>query len=200
MGRTRREDVRIEHRRTQAAKLHKKGWTQAAIAEELGVSQATISADLKAIREESSESRIGKLDEEITLQLRRTDILLQEAGLAWERSRQPVTTVRIIQRNGHRRVEKTIRQRPGDPRFLQIGFRAIETRCKLQGMGPSVSEQWHQESIDAEVTRRFWGVWNVLVFKRGPRPDVLDEASIRQLVASLGDQGGAARRKLRESS
>ena len=52
MGHTPRKKVQIEYRRTQVAELYLKGWTQAEIARKLGVSQGTISSDLKAIRKE----------------------------------------------------------------------------------------------------------------------------------------------------
>ena len=52
MGRTPRESVRIEQRRQQVAERFLKGAAQAAIARALSVSQATVSADLKAVRRE----------------------------------------------------------------------------------------------------------------------------------------------------
>ncbi len=52
MGRTPQEKFKIEHRRQQVAERYLQGWTQAAIARELAVSQATVSSDLKAIRRE----------------------------------------------------------------------------------------------------------------------------------------------------
>jgi DNA-binding NarL/FixJ family response regulator len=66
MGRTRQEDVRIEQRRRQVGEFYVKGSTQSQIARETGVSQSTVSADLKAIRGEWRESRIRDFDEAVT--------------------------------------------------------------------------------------------------------------------------------------
>ena len=94
MGRTPQEDARIEQRRTQVAELYLKAWTQASIAGELHVCQATISSDLKSLRHEWSESRIRNLDEVREEQLRKSNGLLREAWNAWEQSKEPAKTTR----------------------------------------------------------------------------------------------------------
>ena len=58
MGRTAQEELQIQHRRRQITERYLKGWTQAAIAGELAVSQATVSSDLTVIRREWRDSRI----------------------------------------------------------------------------------------------------------------------------------------------
>lgn len=188
MGRSRKEDVQIEHRRTQVADLFTKGWTQVAIAGELGVSQATISTDVKAIRQEWSEARIEDVGAAVALELKRTEVLHRETCLAWVRSQQPVETIRIIDRNGQKLVEKTVQERPGDPRFLQIAHRAIKIRFRLLGLDAAVSDKLDQEAIDCQVNQRFWAFFQLTVENKLPGPDVVDDAYIEQLVASFGDR------------
>ena len=81
MGRTPQEKLKIEYRRMRVGELSLKGWTQVAIARELGVSQATISSDIKAIRKEWRESRIRNLDEVLEEVLQKLDVVEREA---WE--------------------------------------------------------------------------------------------------------------------
>ena len=70
MGRTPQEETKIQHRRKQVVDLHANGSTQTAIARELGVSQATISSDIKATHEEWKESRARKHDDALAEQLK----------------------------------------------------------------------------------------------------------------------------------
>ena len=84
MGRTPQEDVRIEQRRQQVAELYLTGWTQAAIARELSVSQATVSADLKVIRRQWRESGIRDFDEAVAEELSKYQILEREACSGWQ--------------------------------------------------------------------------------------------------------------------
>ena len=134
MGRTLREDVRIEQRRQQVADLYLRSWTQAAIARELAVSQATVSADLKAIRREWRDSQIRDFDEAVAIELRTIGHLEREAWSGWERSQQPAESTKVIQDGGGKKAEKTVRQQQGDPRYLELVHRTIAGRRALLGL------------------------------------------------------------------
>jgi hypothetical protein len=134
MGRTPRENVRIEQRRQQVAERYLKGAVQATIACELAVSQATIAADLKAVRRKWRESRIRDFDEAVTVELAKLAVLEREAWAGWERSQQSVETVSIQQRGADKHVEKTVRQQTGDPRYLEQVQRSIVARRALLGL------------------------------------------------------------------
>ena len=154
MGRTPQEDVRIEHRRTQVTELYLKGWTQAAIAKKLGVSQATISSDLKAMRKVWRDSGIRNFDEAIGEQLEKLQLLRREMWAEWERSKKSVETARITQKNGEKRAEKTIRERSGDPRFLRIVLdidKEISNLLGLDEVARAAGERLDEQVIEEKA-------------------------------------------------
>jgi len=65
-----------EYRRSQVATLRSAGYSQKEIATELGVSEATITRDMKALRKQWAETQ-GNLKEEFDLDLARLDMMLQ---------------------------------------------------------------------------------------------------------------------------
>ena len=186
MGRTPQKKVQIEHRRTQVADLYAKGWKQAAIAGEQGVSQATISSDLKAIRKEWMESRVRNTDEAIEEGLKCLDAVEREAWDAWQRSQEPAATTRIIQKNGEKRAEKTVRERPGDPQFLQIVLRVLEKRGKLLGLDAAASaalERPDEQAISAKANALAWDFYHMLIDSNSPKPEVIDDDFIERYIA-----------------
>ncbi len=86
MGRNPKESLQIDRRRQLVADYYLRARPQATIALELGVSQATVSGDLKAIRKQWRESQIRDFGEAITIELKKIDRLEREAWYAWERS------------------------------------------------------------------------------------------------------------------
>jgi len=86
---TRSKQLAILKRRRTVADLYLQGWTQIAIAEELGVAQPTISDDLKRIRAQWRESGVRDFDEARQLELMKLDRIEREAWSAWERSQKP---------------------------------------------------------------------------------------------------------------
>lgn len=148
MGHTSQKRLQIEYRRKQVSELYLKERTQADIARELGVSQATISSDIKALRKEWEKSRIRNTDELIAEQFKKHQLLSREAWDGWERSKEPVETTRAIQSHGQMRVEKTVRQQAGDPRFLRIVANSMDSIDKffdLKGAASAAKEQLNEE-------------------------------------------------------
>ncbi len=187
MGRTPREDVQIDHRRKKVAELYLKGSTQAAIARELGVSQPTISSDLKAIREKWTESRNRNLDEAREEQCRKLHVLLRAAWKGWQQSQEPVETTRIIQKNGETKAEKMIRKGPGDPRFLHAVQRAIEAICRLLGLEAEASkngEYLDEEAIRKKVSLEMWDMFYAMTDPNSPVPTVIDDDYIERVAAA----------------
>ena len=184
MGRTPQEETRIQHRRKQVADLHEKGSTQAAIARELDVSQATISSDIKAIYEEWKESRARKFDEAREEQLKKLKLIAREAWKGWERSQKPAETTRIVQKNGERRAEKMVRERSGDPQFLRVVLSACEKYCKLLGLDEAASTtaaQLDKEAIRKKAYGIFWDV-SFDMDNNSSKPEVIDDEYIKRLV------------------
>jgi hypothetical protein len=183
MGRTPAEETRIEHRRQQVAEHYLTGWTQAAIARELAVSQATVSADLKVIRRQWRESGIRDFDEAVQEELHKYQILEREAWSGWQRSQEPAEMSRIVQGETGKKAEKTVRQRTGDPRFLELVHRAIAGRRALLGLdaptriaptSPDGDEAYH-----AHVMREL-----LQLAEQAPvAPTVIDAAYIERQLA-----------------
>lgn len=73
--------------RAETVKLLRRGWTQTAIAEKLGVHQTQISYDWKMILKEVNEARDKDLEELITVKLEEYGEIKREAWAAWERSK-----------------------------------------------------------------------------------------------------------------
>jgi predicted transcriptional regulator len=134
MGRTPHETVQIEDRRRQVSELYLRGWSQADIARQLSVSQATISSDLKTIREEWRQSAIWNYDEAVSLARQQLDLLEREAWSGYQRSQQPAESTKVVQNGSDKRAEKTVKQQPGDPRFLETIHRVIAARRALLGL------------------------------------------------------------------
>lgn len=167
-----------------------KGCPQALIAREFGVSQPLITADLKAIRKEWMKSGIRNFDEALNKELKKLDILEREAWAAWTLFMQPTATTRATQQHGKIKAEKTIRERTGDPRYLQIVMRVIEMRCKLLGLdevASALSQRPDKQAIRNEIehsvrmdmNRDFWGdLENSFAKKSG----IIDDDYIERLV------------------
>jgi hypothetical protein len=128
----------IKERRKDAASLYCRGLPQRQIAERLGVTQAQISVDLKAIRKEWLESSLRDFDSVKAEQLAKLDEVERSAWDSWERS----SKVKVRMPDGS--IEE--QERPGDPRFLDRVFSCIETRLKVIGAikSPSVKVQQTQ--------------------------------------------------------
>jgi hypothetical protein len=185
MGRTPQEDMRIQRRRTQAANLLEKGLTQVAIAQKLGVSQPTIAADLKVIKRDMRESQSRDLNKAVEKEIEALDAVEREAWAGWLRSQEPIETTRLVQKNGEKRIDKTVRKSPGDPRFLRMVLQAREKRCKLLGldeMARTTFQTPDEEAIRIEANRIFWDFWHVMIDPAKPKPEVIDEEFIEQYI------------------
>jgi hypothetical protein len=135
MPTARSKPVELSHRRQLVADRYVQGWTQTAIAQEMGVSQATICADLHAVQRHWRESAIRDFDAARELELQKLDRIEREAWDAWERSKQPAQSARVRSNgSGSERTEKTVRQRIGDPRFLDQIHKCIASRRALLGL------------------------------------------------------------------
>src|SRR5689334_17914177 len=85
----------IAQRRQQVAQLVLEGYTQTAIVEKLGITQAAISKDTKQIRIAWRESQIRDFDELRSEELARLNHIEREAWAGWHRSQQPGQTATV---------------------------------------------------------------------------------------------------------
>ncbi len=187
MRRISQKKAQIEYRRSRVSKLYLKGATQAEIARELDVAQATISGDLKAIRKEWKENRIHNVDELIAEEQKRIQQIEQAAWAALERSQQPLETTRIIQKNGEKRAEKLVRQQTVDPRLLNTLLRASERRCALLGLHAEAAKSSAPQTTANAID------WDRLFEEAGERADE-DLKSIERTIAEAGKPGSKDRR------
>lgn len=131
-----REQVGIEERQAQVAKLyfieHK---DQREVATILGVSQQTISLDIKKIRAEYARKRLDRLQEYLNVELAKLDAVEREAWSAWERSIGKARKI-VKKRNSNGDWEESESEEDlvGDPRFLTQVQAAVDRRIRLLGL------------------------------------------------------------------
>lgn len=132
MPANRSKKLEIERRRQQVADLYMQRHPQAVIAERLGISQATISADLKRIRREWRNSTIRDFDLSVAESLQEVNRIRREAWSAWEHSKKPQQSAVLNGDGGAGR--KTIKNQHGDARFLEVIIKCNEAERALLGL------------------------------------------------------------------
>ena len=128
-------------RRDRVAKLLLQGWTQAAIAVELGVTEAQISIDAKAIREDWKKERIDSFEEHVNQELARINNLERTCWEAWLRTLEPRKRTEVKMKGGGgtpepEQMEKIVREyiRDGEPAYLKCIENCGKERRKLLGL------------------------------------------------------------------
>src|SRR5437763_1593460 len=121
----------IAERRQKVAKLYLQGRSQMEIAQELRITQATISKDIDRIRIAWRESAIRDFDAQRDLEIARLNQIEREAWLAWERSQQPAQSAVVNGATGAQNARRTMKHQYGDPRFLDLALRCGEERRKI---------------------------------------------------------------------
>jgi transcriptional regulator with XRE-family HTH domain len=100
MAMTSHRRSQIMERQQQVAELHKKGWSQAAIADRLKVTQPTVSSDLKKIRAEWLRSTVRDFDLARAQELQKIELIEREAHAGWDRSQKPAQSA-VIEGEGN---------------------------------------------------------------------------------------------------
>ena len=154
MGKSRHK-AEVERDRRKIARLYLQGSTQSDIAEELKISQSTVSRDLTVIQKQWAEARISDIDERKRIELAKIDNLELIYWEGWKRSceKAEIETTKMTgnlkknQKEGEGdkpdRMEKTkrIENMIGDPRFLQGIERCIYKRCELLGLNAPIKSE-----------------------------------------------------------
>lgn len=131
------KDLMLSERRAIVAKMYmEEDMTQMEIAVELGVSQSTISQDIKNIMEEFKMRQSLPVQWEKEKQLRKLVKTEKEAWEAWERSIGTVTrTVKKKDASGAIiELVETTDELAGDPRFLNIVLGCADRRIRILGL------------------------------------------------------------------
>ncbi|NWJ46928.1 MAG: helix-turn-helix domain-containing protein [Chloroflexi bacterium] len=141
-GQTHRTKGHILHDRIKIGELYIKGWSQARIAAELGVSQATVSREIRRISTEWQQKYLGDFDAMVRKQLIEIDNVIAEAYAAWERSQQKHAsqTRQLLGETGSEasgRLQQfgmlkiTVSDEVGDVAFLQLIRDMLAQKAKL---------------------------------------------------------------------
>ena len=138
----RRTRKQLRHDRALTANMFLMGRSIADIASEIGVSDSTIRRDLRLIMEYWRRSAIFDFNQRKMRELAALELTEAEAWSAWRRSCEPKlkrgvkrrkTTGTEDQDGVTQTRSADIEQRDGDPRFLAIIQKCIETRLKVIG-------------------------------------------------------------------
>lgn len=127
------KNFEILRRRRQIAELYVQRHSQAVIAERLGISQATVSADIKRIRREWRVSTLRDFDTACDLELQQLDRVEREAWELFERSQKPAQSAVIGDGNGAP-TRKSVKNRDGDIRALDVILKCGTARRALLGL------------------------------------------------------------------
>ncbi len=134
MGTQHRTPDQILEHRAKITELHKEGWQNKDIAEELGLADYTVCRDLAAVRAVLYEQAIENLDEARKLELAKINLIEAEAWEQWERSKQPRTTKSATKGDTVNKQSFKEEERGGDPRYMEIILKCSDQRAKLLGL------------------------------------------------------------------
>lgn len=154
--------TKAAYTRLDIAEMYLKGKYQSEIATELGISQAAISKNLKAIREEWLKSTLINFNEAVAKELAKVDNLERVYWESWERSLKNFKskTTKTPTKLGTQKTTK-VEERVGSVQFLQGVQWCIEKRCKLLGLDAPERLQidWRETLPDGiephDVTEQF---------------------------------------------
>lgn len=118
------------------ARLYLRGWSQADIAEHLGVDRSTVTRDLQSLHEQWQQEALKDIDQVKQLELARIDRLEREHWDAWERSKMPAEGEQeaIAGPGGFVVTLHSRRGQVGDARFLNGALDCVVRRCAILGI------------------------------------------------------------------
>jgi hypothetical protein len=171
----------VQERRRQVSALYMRHHSQAEIAQAVGVTQAQVSYDLKALHAAWLKDGLQNYDARKAIELQRIDALERVAWEAWERSLQPreVTLTEATEGGeGAPRRKASMRKegQAGDPRFLEQVHKCIVRRCALLGL--DAPQKIAPTSPDGETP---WEGMVVYLPSKAPSPEEWNQA-VAQLI------------------
>jgi hypothetical protein len=189
MSHARAERVELARRRENVADLYIQGWTQTAIAKQVGVSQGTISTDLKAIQKAWCESAVRNFDTLRERELKKLDRLEREAWAAWERSQKPAQSAVIHSDGNGQKTQKRVAEQCGDPRYLEQVHKCIVSRRALLGL--DAPTKIAPTSPDGDTAYHSHVMAELMKLAEGSKssPDVIDCEVVERMLLE-GPDGG----------
>ena len=161
--------ARLISREHRAVELAIRGWTQAQIAADLGISQAAVSKLLKRVETRVLRETVDTLARHKVRQTQRLEHIVAESLQAWHASKSEHTRrrQRKIDRSGgadQTLAEIVVDPRHGDPRYLDEARKALADVRKIWGLEApqrvevrpvrNPYEEWTDEALDAEIVRQ----------------------------------------------
>lgn len=131
-----RSRAQIARHRKLIAAMYLRGSLQAEIAKSIGISQPTVSRDIKALHKQWIGDAKRDFNEAVGKELAKIDVLEQEYWQGWLRSTSDVRKQLVWdQKQGDWMVEviELLFVREGNPRFLDGIRECIKDRCRLLG-------------------------------------------------------------------
>jgi len=206
MGRTKKETTSIERRRATVADLYIQGWLQAEIAQHVGVTQSTVSTDLKSIQGQWRASAVRDFDILRERELRKLDRLEREAWAAWDRSQKPSQEAVISSDGSTQRTQKKVAEQVGDVRFLEQIQKCIASRRALLGLdaptriaptSPDGTEPYHSFVMAelmklAEQTKSGIEVIDGILVDQAPAKACVEDSTPTTGVSCLGSSAAPA--------
>lgn len=138
-----RETTEIAKRRQEVAERYLRGEYQTAIADDLGIDQAQVSRDLKALRDMWLSSAVRDFDAAKAQELAKIDEVERAAWTAWERSTKDKevsvheTDGTLEEKTKKPKLKKAVLRKEGqsgNPAFLSTILTCIERRCSILGL------------------------------------------------------------------
>lgn len=122
-------------REDRAWELRQKGWTQAAIGRELGISQVGAGKALRRAERRVLRQLTDRIEGIKAVQHAQLEHVIMEAMSAWERSKLDTKTTKVTKDGDGGKVEKTLKTTPGNPQFLSEARGAMADIRKVWGIG-----------------------------------------------------------------
>ena len=147
-----RSTAQIARDRRRISDLYLQGALQAEIAAQLGISQPTVSRDLKVLHEQWLADSLIDFGRAKARELAKIDALERTYHTAWIRSCEDAETMRQEgSQAGVAKIVKTAKGQAGDPRFLTGIQWCIERRCKILGIDAPTKMDVRINELDAAI-------------------------------------------------
>lgn len=131
------KDMEVAQRQEQVANFYLRQMSQMEIAEALGVSQATISNDLAAIKRRWRQEAAIKIKSTQAVEIARINLLESQGWKAWEASKgnkEVTKSKRTDTTVAKAEVQVERESQTGDPRYLEVVRWCITKRCEIFGL------------------------------------------------------------------
>ena len=172
------QEMTLSQRRQSVAAFYAERYTQTEIAEELGISQTTVSRDVKALIKLWKEASVADIDQRIADELGRINNLEREYWKAWKaswgthevkRTKLSAKTTKDGEISNKQPLEQSIEKREllGNPAYLHGVQWCIDRRIALLGLDESSNkthltmkaylvvspDDWDDEVVEGEIVK-----------------------------------------------